>query len=125
MSHKSTAGGRPAKPGPHHPLDEVKRLVTAGKFSLSRTRAQDFLIPPRTLREARRYVAAALQSLSVENFEKSMQLRDDMSDVYGLNVDGTGWYIKLCIDDQGEVDVISFHPPEHPIRTRAGTITPP
>lgn len=47
-----------------------------------------------------------------------------MSDVYGLNVDGTGWYIKLCID-QGEVDVISFHPPEHPIRTRAGTITPP
>jgi hypothetical protein len=34
--------------------------------------------------------------------------------------------VKLCIDhDTPEVAVISFHPPEHPMRTPAGVVKPP
>src|SRR5215468_4759568 len=50
-----------------------------------------------------------------------IQLTYDTADVYGINIQSTGWYVKLCIDhDTPEVAVISFHPPEHPMRTPAG-----
>lgn len=55
-----------------------------------------------------------------------MQLTYDVADKFGINIDGTGWYIKLCIDrDVPEVVVISFHPPERPMRTKAGMVKPP
>jgi len=39
---------------------------------------------------------------------------------------GVGWYIKVCIDeDIPEVAVISFHPPTHPMKTKAGIVRPP
>jgi hypothetical protein len=84
-----------ANSGPHHQLDEVKKLVVAGE-------------------------------LAVDNFHRSVQLTYDVADEYGLNIDGVGWYIKLCIDRTvPEVVVISFHPPQWPMRTQAGTIKPP
>lgn len=126
MAHQNTSGGRPASSGPHHSLEEVKRLVASGKFMLMRGRALNLLVPPLTYTEALRFVAAAVQLLSVDNFHSSVQLTYEMADVYGLNVDGVGWYIKLCIDQSvPEVTVISFHPPEHAMRTKAGTIKPP
>ena len=43
-----------------------------------------------------------------------------------INIQSSGWYVKLCIDhDTPEVAVISFHPPEHPMRTPAGVVKPP
>jgi hypothetical protein len=49
-----------------------------------------------------------------------------LADEYGLNIDGSGWYIKLCIDRSvPEVVVLSFHTPQRPMRTKAGTIKPP
>jgi hypothetical protein len=50
----------------------------------------------------------------------------DVADEYGLNIDGAGWYIKLCIDRTvPEVVVISFHTPQRPMRTKAGMVKPP
>ena len=61
-----------------------------------------------------------------DNFHKTVSLTYDVADEYGLNIDGVGWYIKLCIDRTApEVVTISFHPPQRPMRTKAGMIKPP
>jgi hypothetical protein len=126
MAYKNTSGRQPSSSGPHHSLDEVKRLVASGQFMLMKGRALNLLVPPLTYAEALRFVAAAVQLLSVDNFHQSVQLTHDVADEYGLNIDGTGWYIKLCIDQsEPEVTVISFHTPQFPMRTKAGTIKPP
>ena len=125
MTYKSTSG-RIA--GPCYSLDEVKRLVAAGKLWVMSGRALAQVVSTRTCTyaEAKEFVAAAVLLLSVDNFHESVQLPKDRVDVYGLNVGGVGWYIKLYIDyDQPEVTVISFHLPQHPMRTKAGTIKPP
>ena len=57
--------------------------------------------------------------LTIDNFYQTVTLTYDVADEYGLTIDGTGWYIKLCIDRTvPEVVVISFHPPKWPMRTR-------
>ena len=118
--------GPVAKGGPHYPLHEVKRLVAAGDFMVMKGRAFDLLVPPLTYAAALGFIAAAIQMLTVDNFHKSVQLTYDVADEYGLNIDGVGWYIKVCIDRTvPEVVVISFHPPERPMRTRAGIVKPP
>ncbi len=43
--------------GPHHPLDQVKKLVAAGDFMVMKGRALDLLVPPLT------YAAASASSL--------------------------------------------------------------
>jgi hypothetical protein len=111
---------------PRYPLDEVKKLVAEGAFMVMKGRGLSLLIPPLTYREAMGFVAAAIEMLTVNNFHRTVQLTYDLADEYGINIDGTGWYIKLCIDrDAPEVVVISFHPPEYPIRTKAGMVKPP
>ena len=115
-----------ATTGPHHPLDEVKKLVAAGAFMVMRGKALDLLIPPLTYVAANGFVAAAIQMLTIDNFHQTVTLTYDVADEYGLNLDGTGWYIKLCIDRTvPEVVVISFHPPQWPMRTKAGIVKPP
>jgi hypothetical protein len=88
-------------------------------------RALDLLVPPLTYTAALGFIAAAIQMLTLENFYKSVHLTYDVADEYGLSIEGVGWYIKLCIDRSvPELVVISFHPPQRPMRTRAGTINP-
>ena len=83
-------------------------------------RALDLLVPSLTYTAALGFVAAAIRMLTVDNFHKTV------ADEYGLSIEGVGWYIKLCIDRSiPEVVVISFHPPERPMRTKAGMIIPP
>lgn len=115
-----------ANTGPHHSLDEVKQLVAAGDFMVMKGRALDLLVPPFTYAAALGFIAAAIQMLTVDNFHKSVQLTYDVADEYGLTIDGVGWYIKVCIDRMvPEVVVISFHPPQRPMRTKAGMVKPP
>jgi hypothetical protein len=91
-----------------------------------RGRALDLLVPPLTYTQANGFVAAAIQMLTEDNFHKTVPLTWDQADEYGVNIDGVGWYIKLYIDRTiPEVTVISFHPPERSMRTKAGTINPP
>jgi hypothetical protein len=112
--------------GPHHSLDEVKKLVAAGDFSVMKGRGLSLLIPPLTYEEAMGFVAAAIQMLASDNYHATVQLTYDIADEYGINIDGTGWYLKLCIDhDVPEAVVISFHPPERPMKTKAGIVKPP
>jgi hypothetical protein len=84
--------------GPHHPLDEVKQLVAARSFMVQRGGALDLLVPPLTYLAAHGFIAAAIQILTEDNFHKTVPLTWDQADEYGLNIDGVGWYIKLCID---------------------------
>jgi hypothetical protein len=110
---------------PHHPLEEVKKLVSAGAFMVMRGKALDLLVPPLTYVAAYGFVAAAIQMLTIDNFHRTVTLTYDVADEYGLNIDGAGWYIKLCIDRTvPEVVVISFHTPQRPMRTRAGMVKP-
>lgn len=68
--------------------------------------------------------SAAIQRLTVDNYYKTVKLTYDVADEHGLNVDGVGWYIKVCIDRTvPEVVVISFHPPQRPMRTKAGMVS--
>jgi hypothetical protein len=63
--------------------------------------------------------------LNIDHFSETTQLSVDKADVYGLRVEGRGWYVKLYIDDEvPEVTFISLHRLEHPIETNGGRIEP-
>lgn len=112
--------------GPHYSLDEVKRLIVADAFIVMKGRGLALLVPPLTYLEAMKFVAAAVLMLTVDNFHATVRLTYDVADEYGINIEGTGWYLKLCIDRSvPELVVISFHPPERPMRTVAGIVKPP
>ena len=58
-------------------------------------------------------------------FAHTVQLTQDVADVYGVKIDNAGWYMKLTIDKQvPEVAVISFHPLEKPLKTNGGVVQP-
>lgn len=102
-------------------------LVAAGSFSLSRTKAHDPLIAVcGTPALVRQYAGRAVTMLTVANFAQTVPLTRDVCDVYGITINGAGWYIKLCIDEAApEVVFISFHPPAWPLKTVAGVVQPP
>lgn len=37
--------------------------------------------------------------------------------------DGHSWYIKFRIDQDGDLEILSFHPPEKPLVTANGTVS--
>lgn len=47
-----------------------------------------------------------------------------IADVYGLIFDGKPWFVKFRIDEDGELDEISFHAPAKEIKTVAGKVIP-
>lgn len=111
---------------PLYSLDEVKKLVAANAFSVMRGRGLSLLVPTLGYVGANSFVAAAIHRLSIDNFYATVKLTYDVADEYGINIDGTGWYIKLYIDTSvPEVTVISFHPPQRAMRTAAGLVKPP
>lgn len=111
---------------PYHSLDEVKKLVAAGAFTVMKGRGPGVAGSTTHLPRSDGLIAAAIQILTADNFCETVQLIYDRADVYGINIQSTGWYVKLCIDhDTPEVAVISFHPPEHPMRTPASVVKPP
>lgn len=119
-----------AIPGPRYVLADVQALVAKGEFWVSQGPAAARIISVLacTQKAARAYAANVIRSLAPDNYCETVQLSTDVADVYGIVVGGDPWYIKLCIDPNGpngnEVSVISFHPPQHAMRTKAGTIKP-
>lgn len=105
---------------PHWDLAQVQALVGEQKFAVLKSRALDFFSTPR---EGRSAVAEAVASLTLKAFSHTVQQRD-VCDVYGVTVDGHGWYLKLCIDEATKVLIISFHPAERPIQTKGGWVQP-
>ena len=66
--------------------------------------------------------------LAVEHFSETNKLSTDTADVYGIVVDGNGWYVKLYIDtyepDAPEASFISLHPLERALQSNAGFVEP-
>lgn len=76
--------------------------------------------------EAREAVQKAVATLDESNFAETLKLSKHVADIYGVDSDDGGWYLKLTvIDTDGpEVLIISFHPLEHPIKTNGGLVSP-
>jgi hypothetical protein len=109
---------------PHWDLDEVKRLAAEPDgLWVQVGRAVSFFGG-----DARAALAAArdeIARLSLRSFCETQRLTWDTADIYGFRrADGAGWYMKLYIDQETQVTVISFHPLERPIRTNGGWIRP-
>jgi hypothetical protein len=108
---------------PHFSLDRVKEMVAAGQFMIQQGRALVFL--GGSFKEARLAMKDVISTLTLQNFSHSDQLVWDMADIYGLQYRGSGWYLKLTIDEKTpEVAIISFHPLQAPLRTNSGVIKP-
>jgi hypothetical protein len=110
---------------PAYDLAEVQRLALARLAYLSPRKARDIVGDLLDLepRDAEAFVLGLLGQLRPEHFAETKTEKAPPADVYGLFFEGRGWYVKIAID-QGRLVVISCHPPEAPLRTRAGTITP-
>lgn len=108
---------------PHWPLSRVKALAKAkGGLFIQRTRALDYFA---SLSEALETARQVIRDLTINSFAHSVQLTYDVADVYGVRIDGSGWYLKLTIDEEApEVAVISFHPLERALRTNGGVVKP-
>lgn len=110
-------------------LAEVFRLIDADKVV--------FTAPSRSLRqvmavysgtksekEAREFIYEGIKCLTDNHFCGSqMQWVDLVVDKYGLMFDGRPWFIKFAIVD-GELEEISFHPPEKEFKTLSGLVIP-
>ncbi len=91
---------------PHWPLQRVKNLAKEGKLFIQRTRALDFFT---SFKEAMEIAQSVVQGLEISNFSHTIQLTYDIADVYGVLIEGCGWYLKLTIDEKiPELVVISF-----------------
>jgi hypothetical protein len=108
---------------PHWPLTRVKALAAKdGGLFIQRTRALDFF---ETFGDAVRAARAAIAGLGEAQFSSTVTLTWDVADVYGVRIEGHGWYLKLTIDEGvPEVAVISFHPLERPLKTNGGMVRP-
>ena len=66
-----------------------------------------------------------IADLSAGKFAETL-LQLAKCDVYGVQIAGAGWYLKLTIDPQPPegLIVISLHPLERPLKTNTGTVKP-
>lgn len=91
---------------------------------MRKTSALDFFSTPNDAYEAAR---CAIADLDVGQFCDTEQLVVDLADVYGIELDGRGWYLKVAVDEDIEdsiVIVISLHPLKWPMRTNGGMVKP-
>ncbi|NDC24450.1 MAG: hypothetical protein EB078_11985 [Proteobacteria bacterium] len=112
-----------------YPLENVFLLVDTHKVV--------FTAPSRSLRqvmavysgtksekEAREFIYEGIKCLTEKHFCGSqIQWGDLVVDKYGLMFDGRPWFIKFAIVD-GELEEISFHPPEKELKTLSGLVIP-
>src|SRR5438874_94986 len=111
---------------PHWPLETVKAVAAREdglRFSLTRA-LQFFSTRAACLLAARATVAG----LTRRHFVETKQQNPDVCDVYAVQMDGKGWYVKLTMLEERDGEVVmlmSLHPLEHEIRTASGhKVTP-
>jgi hypothetical protein len=74
--------------------------------------------------DARRHVLDVLAQLTAAEYAHTRTAQAPPADVYGWRDGrGRGWYIKFTVLADGRPYVVSFHPPEAPLRTRSGVVT--
>jgi hypothetical protein len=108
---------------PRFPLERLKKLAAQpGGLFIQRGRALDSF---ETVSEAYAVAKRVIGELELTSFAQTVKLTYDVADVYGVKLEGNGWYLKVTIDESiPEVAVISFHPLERPIRTNGGMVKP-
>jgi hypothetical protein len=108
---------------PHWSLAEIRGLAARERLVLTHAACDYFS----TRSEALDWIHGVIAELRVADFAHSVELEVHTADVYGVVVDGCGWYLKLTLEmDAHEklVLVISCHPVEYSLVTRGGTIEP-
>lgn len=103
---------------PHWNLDDVKQLADEGRLLLSKTKAQAFFPDPVT---ATTKAQGVIADLTERHFAHTLR-QVDICDVYGVRLDGKGWYLKLTID--GLLVIVSLHPLDKPLKTNSGEVKP-
>lgn len=111
-------------------LEEVFGLINEGKVvfsspsrSIRRVIAvyRDTEIP-KDEGAARRFIYDGIKALTEKNFcGTHLQWDRVVVDKYGLVFDGKPWFIKFAIIE-GELEEISFHPPEQELKTMGGIV---
>lgn len=80
---------------------------------------------PKDPGEAKRFILQGIRILKEVNFVRTVVMWNDpscLADEYGLIYEKRGWYAKFRIDEDGDLDEISFHPPERELKTVGGLI---
>ena len=120
-----TSAGKQA-PGPHYDLVEFQAQVQGGNFHVYKTRAAAII---RTIRqcgpaEALEFAKQAVLSLTPDDYAHTLKLPNCQThDVYGKLIDAEGWYVKIEIHMyDGQPDIVSCHPAEYDLSTRAGVV---
>lgn len=123
---------------PRYPLDKVVRAAADGDLTVVGPRARDIVEQYLdSLAEAVRFARAVVASLTVDDFEETVQLpsppnagwydvyirllSDGLQEEFGME-HSPRWYLKLKLVESDEGDTVvcvSLHPAEHPSR-RAG-----
>lgn len=78
--------------------------------------------------EAEAFVLRALKSLVPGNYCETVEMEWDatvVADVYGVNDEHGGWYLKFYMDPNGRFLVCSCHEPEYPMTCQDGTVVRP
>ena len=127
------------KRAPHWSLRQVSTALRKGGIELTQTRAIDPLIR-HELGVADRTSAIAhakqtIASLKGTDFSHTVQAMQSISDVYGVQIAGRDWWVKLTLRQANvnatgktsgtkatnkQVLVVSFHPPEREFNTVGG-----
>lgn len=107
---------------PYWNLERVKGLAASDRLVLSRKRALNFFEADEAAVATAKLV---IDGLSADRFAETL-LQPAKCDVYGVQIGGAGWYLKLTIDPQPPegLIVISLHPLERPLNTNTGMVKP-
>jgi hypothetical protein len=103
---------------PYWSLEKVKALAASGKLILSKTKAQKSFADPATAMAAAK---ATIGDLTERQFAETLK-QVDTCDVYGVRINGSGWYLKVTIDEL--LVVVSLHPLAGPLKTNSGVLHP-
>lgn len=103
---------------PYWNLENVKALAASGKLILTKTKAEKSFPDPATAMAAAR---ATIGDLTERQFAETLK-QVDICDVYGVRINGSGWYLKVTIDEL--LVVVSLHPMLKPLHTNSGILRP-
>lgn len=116
-------------------LEEVFKIVDSGEpdriwFS-ARSRSIDAVIKaymntqcPKTIEGAQNFILSGIKTLTPNDFVESVYQWDCIADVYGIIYDERSWYVKFRIDENNDLEQISFHPPTKEMKTISENLIP-
>ena len=124
---------------PHWSLRQVKKALKGGGLELTKARAIDHLLRHESSvvdrRTAVAFVRPIIDGLKGTDFSHTVNAMHNISDVYGVQINGRDWWVKVTLEDKPvvqakssgkakgkktvikHVSVISFHPPEREFKT--------